>query len=283
MGKLSFFDEKKLMIGGHRGSAGVAPENTLVSFQRAFDDGADFVEMDLREGLEGEVLIIHDEDLERTTDGQGAVRDWAFKHLKSLDAGHRFTLDGGISYPYRGQMITIPTLEEFFTTFPGAKVTLDVKEAGSAFIEKLVAIIKRFNREGLVLLSAAKGATMREIRGQLRDQDATIATGFSYEEADAFMRWVWSGKKGSLIPLGHVLQVPCMYQNMRLITEQTLKAASELNLEVHAWTVNDSQEMEELIRMGVGGIVTDYPARLKDLQQITRLGKEKGASRVLPA
>ena len=106
MGKLSFFDEKKLMIGGHRGSAGVAPENTLVSFQRAFDDGADFVEMDLREGLEGEVLIIHDEDLERTTDGQGTVREWAFKHLKSLDAGHRFTLDGGISYPYRGQMIT---------------------------------------------------------------------------------------------------------------------------------------------------------------------------------
>lgn len=283
MGKLSFFNEKKLMIGGHRGSAGVAPENTLVSFQRAFDDGADFVEMDLREGREGEVLIIHDEDLERTTDGQGAVRDWAFKDLKSLDAGHRFTLDGGISYPYRGQKITIPTLEEFFSTFPGGKATLDVKEAGSPFIEKLVDTIKRFDREGLVLLGAAKCATMREIRGQLRDQDATIATGFSYKEADAFMRWLWAGKKGSLVPQGHALQVPCVYQDMKLITEQTLEAAAELNLEVHAWTVNDTQEMEELIRMGVGGIVTDYPARLKGIQEIIRLREEKGASRVLPA
>jgi len=269
------------MIGGHRGAAGVVPENTLESFQRAFADGADFVEMDLRESLEGELVIFHDEGLERTTNGKGEVRRCALKDLKILDAGYYFTLDGGDTYPYRGQKIEIPTLEEFLATFPRAKVTVDIKQAGPSSIHKLVATIKRFGREELVLLGAVQDAVMQEIRWQIHEQDTTIATGLSYGEVDAFMHWVWKGQPGYFDPQGHALQIPCVYRDLKLITEQTLKVASDLGVEVHAWTINDTEEMDRLIRMGVGGIVTDHPARLRDLHGQMQKVNKRGTFRTL--
>lgn len=279
--KPSFFEVNKLMIGGHRGAAGVAPENTLVSFQRAFGDGADFVEIDLRESLEGELVIFHDEDLERTTNGKGEVRCWALKDLKTLDAGYHFTLDGGVTYPYRGQKIEISTMEEFFATFPGVKATVDIKQAGPSFIHKLVTTIKHSGREDLVLLGAEQDTVMQDIRRQIHEQAAKIATGFSYGEVYAFMHWIWKGQPGNFDPQGHALQIPCVYRDLKLITEQTLKVARELGVEMHAWTVNDIEEMGRLIRMGVGGILTDYPARLRDLQGQMQQVERRGTFRVL--
>lgn len=282
MEKTSFFDAKKPRIGGHRGAAGVAPENTRVSFERALADGANFIEMDLRESKEGEILIFHDVTLERTTNGRGEVQQRELKELKRLDAGYQFTLDGGLTYPYRGQQIEIPTLGEFFSTFPEVKVTMEIKQARPAFVGKLVATIKRFGREGLVLLATEKDEIMKEIRKQILEHDLAIATGFSYGEVDAFMHWIWGGLAGSFTPAGEALQVPCVYEGLRLITAETVKAAHELGLEVHAWTVNDTEEMGQLIHLGVDGIVTDYPARLRDLHAQMHLAEKKMASRAFP-
>jgi len=282
VGKTAFFDAKKPRIIGHRGGAGVAPENTLVSFERALADGADFIEMDLRESKEGEILIFHDATLERITNGRGEVQQWGIKELKNLDAGYRFTTDGGKTYPYRGQKVTIPTLEEFFTTFPKVKATVEIKQALPVFIERLVASIKRFRKEELILLATVKDEIMAEIRKQIREQDLTIATGFSYGEAEAFLNWVWGDKAGSFDPAGEALQVPCEYEGLTLITEQTLKAAHELGIEVHAWTINQAEEMLQLINLGVDGIVTDYPARLRDLRTPKHDSENKVLSRAFP-
>ena len=274
MAKLSFFEPGKLMVGGHRGAAGSTPENTLLSMKRAFAEGADFIETDLRESQDGMIVIIHDETLDRTTDGKGVVKHLPLKELKSLDAGYGFSPDGGISFPFRGQKIEIPTLEEFFESFPHAKGTLDVKEGDPPFIHKLIACIARCHREAQVLLGAEDDATMGEIRRHARDQNLTMATGFSYGEAENFMQWVWSGRKKQYVPQGQALQIPRVYNDMQLITSESLEAARDLGIEVHAWTINDSEEMDQLIRMGVGGIVTDYPARLKD--RTVKLNSERG-------
>ncbi len=274
MVKLSFFETDKIMLGGHRGASGSTPENTLVSMERAFAEGADFVETDLRESQDGEILIFHDETLDRTTNGKGEVRHRPLNELKGLDAGYGFSSDGGMSFPYRGQRIEIPTLEEFFTSFPQAKVTLDVKEGRIPFIHNVIACIKRWNKADQVLLGAENDAVMGKIRRQIRDQNTIIATGFSYGEAEAFMQWVWGGRKETFVPQGHALQVPRVYNEMKLIQPETLDAARDLGVEVHAWTINDTHEMDQLIRMGVGGIVTDYPARLKDL--MAKMGSEGG-------
>ena len=282
MAKTSFFDAKRLRIIGHRGAAGMAPENTLVSFDKALADGADFIEIDLRESKDGEILIFHDATLERTTNGEGEVQQWSLKELKNFDAGYWFTPDGGKTYPFRGRKTTIPTLEEFFTTFPKVKATIEIKEARPVFIERLVAGIKRFRKEEVILLATAKDEVMTEIRSQIRDQDLTIATGFSYGEAAAFLNWVWDQKSGSFAPAGEALQVPCEYEGLRLITELTLKAAHELGIEVHAWTINKAEEMVQLIQLGVDGVVTDYPARLRDLRTPKHDSANKVPSRAIP-
>jgi len=282
LAKTPFFDATRLRIIGHRGAAGMAPENTFVSFEKALADGADFIEMDLRESKDGAILIFHDATLERTTNGRGEVQQWSLKELKNFDAGYWFTSDGGETYPFRGRKVTIPTLEEFFTTFPNVKATIEVKEALPVFIERLVAGIKRFRKEEVILLATEKDEIMTEIRSQIREQDLTIATGFSYGEAAAFLNWVWEEKSGSFAPAGEALQVPCEHEGLRLITEQTLEAAHELGIEVHAWTINKAEEMVQLIQLGVDGVITDYPARLRDLRTPTHNPANKVPARAFP-
>ncbi|MGH7830369.1 MAG: glycerophosphodiester phosphodiesterase [Candidatus Binatia bacterium] len=261
-----FFSGTKPRILGHRGAAGVAPENTLVSIQRAFDDGAQFVEIDLQGAKDGEVIIIHDDTLERTTDGHGQVKEHSLKELKSLNAGYRFTPDNGASYPYRDQKIEIPTLEEFFSTFPKAKAIVEIKQSAPPIVKKVVQSVRRFAREGQILLATEKDEIMNEIRSELSKNSLPIATGFSYGEVAAFIRWVAAGKPAGAPPTGgQALQIPCEYNGMTLVSAETVQAAHDLGIEMFVWTVNDTDEMKRLLRLSVDGIITDYPGRLASL------------------
>ncbi len=128
-------------------------------------------------------------------------------------------------------------------------------------------------------MATEKDKIMTEIRSQIREQRLTIATGFSYGEAAAFLNWVWEQKSDSFTPAGEALQVPREYEGLRLITEATVKAAHEFGIEVHAWTINQTEEMEQLIELGVDGVVTDYPARLRDLRNHKRGAANKVTAR----
>src|SRR5512140_1883598 len=97
-------------VFGHRGAAGVAPENTLVSFRRACADGADVFELDVHATADGEIVVLHDPTLERTTDGAGPVSTIRFAELERLDAGFRFSVDGGRTFPFRGRQVRVPRL-----------------------------------------------------------------------------------------------------------------------------------------------------------------------------
>lgn len=265
MGEYPFFHGDKLRILGHRGAMGVAPENTLVSCQRAFEDGAGFVELDVWGSRDGEVVIIHDATVQRTTNGRGRVSKHSLKELKALDAGYRFTPDGGRSFPFRGQKIEIPTLEELFSSLPQARAIIEIKQAHPPIAEKVVDIVRRLGREDRVLLATEDDRIMGDIRTEIGQGQPPIATGFSYGEVAAFLRWVKSGKLDVYLPSGQALQVPCEYRGMTLVSEETVKAAHELGLEMFVWTVNDVGEMKRLLALGVDGIITDYPARLRDL------------------
>ena len=104
------FSGARPRLFGHRGAAGVAPENTLPSFRRALADGVDVFELDVHATRDGEVVVLHDPTLERTTDGVGRVAALTFAELSQLDAGHRFTPDGGKTFPFRGQRVRVPRL-----------------------------------------------------------------------------------------------------------------------------------------------------------------------------
>ena len=260
-----FFAEPTPRIVGHRGEAGTAPENTLASFRRAFDNGASIVEFDVHQSREGGVVIIHDATLERTTNGSGAVKNHTLKALKALDAGHHFTLDGGITYPYRSQRVDIPTLPEFFSTFPEHKAIIEIKQFSSSIVPRALEIIRAFGAEERVLLATEEDQIMAQIRGELERQSLRIATGFSYGEVAAFIRWVQTGMRDSLASPGQAFQLPCEYQGLTLVSSDTINAAHVLGIEMFVWTVNDLVEMKRLLTLGVDGIITDYPARLRTL------------------
>lgn len=267
MSHLPFFAGNKPRIVGHRGAMGVAPENTLPAFQRALDDGAGFVEMDVRGTKDGQVVIIHDASLNRTTNGRGPVSRRTLSELKTLDAGYRFTPDKGISYPFRGRQITIPTLGEFFSTFPQARALVEIKPVPTAMVTRVVETICRLGKQEQVLLATEDDRVMRDARAEIDRLGVSLATGFSRGEVASFMRWVAGGANDRFLPPGQALQIPCEYGGAVLVSEQTIRSAHDLGIEMFVWTVNDVDEMARLLALGVDGIITDYPARLRALMQ----------------
>ncbi len=102
----------------HRGASARAPENTLEAFRLAAEDGAGGLETDVHVTRDGHVVAIHDDSVDRTTDGSGLVRETTLAELQSLDAGYRFTPDGGATFPYRGKGVRVPELREVLLGFP---------------------------------------------------------------------------------------------------------------------------------------------------------------------
>ncbi len=244
---------------------GEAPENTLPSFKRALEDGAQFVELDVWGSKEGEVVIIHDGSLDTTTNGRGRVDRYTLKELKTLEAGYWFTADGGKSYPYRGQKIEIPTLKELFAELPQIRLIIEIKQPRPPIVKKVIETVRQAGKEDQVLLATEKDQIMKDIRRELQTSELSIATGFSYGEVAAFMSWLAGGKTNDYRPSGQAFQIPCEYNGMTLVSEPTLSAAHELGIEMFVWTVNEREQMRQLLELGVDGIITDYPARLRDL------------------
>ena len=108
----------KPLVIAHQGGDGLWPSDTMYAFQRAVAMGVDMLEMDLHVTADGQFVLMHDETVDRTTDGIGRLEDMTLAQVKALDAGYRWTADGGQTYPYRGQGITVATVEELFQAFP---------------------------------------------------------------------------------------------------------------------------------------------------------------------
>jgi glycerophosphoryl diester phosphodiesterase len=263
--QLTFFGGPKPRIIGHRGAAGEAPENTLTSFQRAFADGAAFVELDVRGSADGEIVVIHDETVNRTTDGYGAVSDLGLAALKRLDAGYRFTKDAGATYPYRGQRTEIPLLAELFSFLPEAKAIVEIKQAAPSIVKPVIETVLQAGRERDVLLATEEDRIMAEIRAELGKNAAPIATGFCYGEVAAFLGWLERGAAETYRPPGQAMQLPCEFQGRTLVSAETVQAAHALGFEMFVWTINDLDEMARLLSLGADGIISDYPGRLRAL------------------
>ena len=250
----TFFAGPKPRVFGHRGAAALAPENTLASFALALALGADGLEFDVWGTRDGVVVVIHDETLERTTDGHGSVSDCTWHDLQGLDAGYRFTCDSH-DFPYRDQGLRLPTLEVVLRDFPLANCVIEVKQRDAALVEEIVHLVARFNAQGRVLLASEHDVVVQHVRRHAGD----VATGFAAGEVADFVARVDAGNFNGYRPPGSALQVPCRFGETALITPATVSAAHACGVEVHAWTINDRAEMESLLALGVDGIITDVP------------------------
>jgi glycerophosphoryl diester phosphodiesterase len=248
---------------GHRGSAGDTPENTLESFARGLAAGAAILESDVHLSRDGVPVLIHDDEVGRVTDGAGPVRELAHAELRRLDAGWRFSPDGGESHPFRGRGLRIPTLAEALAAFPGARFNLELKEDLPGLVERTLEVVRAAEREALTLLTAAEDALMARLRAALDGQPRSVAVGAAIGDVLDFVRSALEGSRPRAGPMA--LQIPAEFAGRALATRELVRHAHAHGVQVHVWTVNDPAEMARLLDLGVDGIVSDFPARAAEL------------------
>jgi glycerophosphoryl diester phosphodiesterase len=259
----AFFKEgaRRPLVIAHRGGAGLWPENTLYAFERAVAAGVDVIETDAHLTSDGAVVLIHDATVERTTDGAGRIGEMTLAGLKKLDAGHRWSPDGGRTFPHRGRGLTVPTLAEAFALTGGLRFNIEPKQDSDELVNSLCAAIREHRMSERVVVASFRQSTLEKFRRACPE----VATSASTSEASSFLAMYKAGLADSYSPPMQALQVPEYAAGMHVLTADFVAAAHGRNLQVHAWTVNGVEDMRRLIGVGVDGIMTDYPDRLLGL------------------
>ena len=257
-------------ILAHRGASARAPENTLEAFRLAVEEGAGGLELDVHATRDGEIVVIHDATVNRTTDGSGAVAGMTLEELRRLDAGYRFSPDGGRTFPYRGRGTRIPTLAEVYAQFPDVRVNADIKETRAGTEEVVLRVIRRAAAEVRTLVASNHHAVVRRFR---RASGGRIRTAASRREIAAFYLMSCSRLEALGRPAYDALQVPVEHKGITLVTPRFLGAAHSRDVRVDVWTINDAAEMRRLWDLGVDGVMTDRPGVLASLLEERREGR----------
>ncbi|MEX2571565.1 MAG: glycerophosphodiester phosphodiesterase [Gemmatimonadota bacterium] len=245
------------LLIAHRGGAKLAPENTLLAFERALSWWrADILELDVQPTRDGEVVVFHDATLDRTTDGTGAVAAHSLEELRRLDAGYRFTPDGGTSFPFRARGIGVPTLREVLEAFPATRVNVEIKDGRVQ--QRVWDVVRDSRAVDRVLIAAGR----RRDRSRLDGYPLPVSAG--KEELRLFIAQLRLGLV-LYVPPVDAFQVPHFWENREIATAELVRAARSHNIPVHVWTVDEIEEMRRLLDRGVDGIVTDRPDRLARL------------------
>lgn len=251
------------LVLGHRGAAGEAPENTLFSFELALKQRADILETDVHLTRDDVPVLCHDPELDRTTDASGAIGERTLEELSQLDAAYHFSRDGGASFPLRGQGIRIPTLEQAFAALPQASFNLELKQGGESLARQAVQLVAAFGRADRTLLTAADETLMDPLKAEISASENKPALGASTLDV---VRFVHAAVEGEPPPQGpQALQIPCEFGGNPLVTPQLIAHAHAYGVQVHVWTIDDEAEMHRLLDLGVDGLVTNFPARMRAL------------------
>lgn len=246
----------------HRGASADAPENTLEAFRMAVEAGTGGLEMDVHMTRDGHAVVIHDDTVDRTTDGTGAVREMSLAEVRSLDAGYRFSPDGGASYPYRGRGLRVPTLAEVYAEFPRMRVNVEIKESSPGFEAAVLRLIEEAGAGDRTIVAAGRHRVVRKFR---RVSRGTIPTAASRLEIRAFYLLSGLRLERVLRPRYAALQVPDRHRGLRIVTRRFVEAAQRVGVRVDVWTINDPSEMRRLLDSGARTIMTDRPEALARL------------------
>jgi glycerophosphoryl diester phosphodiesterase len=239
------------LLIGHRGAAGLVPENTMASFRAAVDEWAvDMIELDVRASADAHCVVIHDPTVDRTTDGTGSVAEKTLAELRELDAGYRFADEAG-GHPFRGKGLGIPTIEEVLEELPDTPLTVEVK-IGTAQAP-LFEALRRFAAADRVVVAGMdhRDRTMfGHYTGPRSGSTRDVRRFFTLHRLFAGRAWRRNCE---------VFQVPERRGLMRLVSRRFIRDAARHGLPVHVWTVNDPATMERLLDWGVDAIITDRP------------------------
>ncbi|MHB0857352.1 MAG: glycerophosphodiester phosphodiesterase [Anaerolineae bacterium] len=243
----AIYCENGPLVIAHRGARDVAPENTLAAFRAAIETGADGIELDVTRCASGEIVVIHDDTVDRTTNGSGRVDQLPLRALHELDAGSWFDAR------FAGEHI--PTLEEALDV-AGCQLVVNIEIKGmrlhgDGLEDQVAAMVRARALEERVIVSSFNPSALWRMRRAAPE----IERGLLYApDLPLFLSHAWAR---SLVAAG------ALHPEYHMVDEAMVRQAHQRGLRVNAWTVNEAEAMERMVQLGVDGIITDHPAALR--------------------
>ncbi|MFT5666613.1 MAG: glycerophosphoryl diester phosphodiesterase [Vicingaceae bacterium] len=245
----------KPLVIAHRGASGLVPENTLVAFEKAIEIGVDRIEMDLRQTLDGVVIVLHDKTLKRTTNGWGSARKMSMTKIQRYSAGSWF------HYDYSSEKV--PSFRQVLELVKGrTKLLLEIKD-GSPYhhgIEKnVIALINEYDAQDWCIVQSFNDKVLKNFRA-LPGLNSDVQKLFEIVIPVAPFIGGSQFTYKSLRNYDFAQEVNVNFKN---VTPMVVRKVHKIGKKINVWTVNDDFDLRLFVEMGVDGIITDYPDRLK--------------------
>lgn len=254
----------------HQGGELLWPSNTMLAFRNAAALGVDMLDTDMHATKDGVLVLSHDDTLNRLTDTQGRIEDMTLEQVQAADAGSTLSLDGGQTFPFRGQGVRVATLAELLGAFPDMPLSIEIKQISPSLGMPFCQALRDAGATARVVVSSFSDVAMGDFRAACPE----VLTSMTEKELRPLVLLSKVGLAG-LAPLpGRSAQVPLTGGGITVVTPSFVKAMHRRGVSVQVWTINDEATMRRLIRMGVDGILTDDPVLLKRV-----LGEEKGTGK----
>lgn len=249
-------NQEKTKVWAHRGASGYAPENTLDAFQKAVEMGADGIELDVQMTKDGELVVIHDETIERVSDGKGWVKDYTYNELKQFNFNKTHS-------EYEKE--EIPTLEQVYLLIKPTNLMINVEiKTGIVFYpeieERVLELTDRLGMKDRVIYSSFNHYTVRKIK----ELDPEAKTGMLYED----------GIVDAVDYAADVLHADALHPaDFNVWYPGFLERCRERKRLLHVWTVNEEKDMRQLCEAGVDALITNYPDVAKRIRDEYHFGK----------
>lgn len=240
------------LVFAHRGAAGTYPENTMISFEAAESFRADGIELDVQFTKDKKIVVIHDETVNRTTNGKGAVRKYVYEDLRKLDASHKFSEKVGFC--------RIPLLEEVLEWLQSNSLLLNIelknnKISYRGLEEEVITLVRKFALEDRIILSSFNHYSMKMCHMMAPD----IQTAILYREG-LHSPWAYAQKMGAT----------AIHPNYRYLPDAIAELTMECGVDVRPYTINDETVMRKYFDMNISAIITDYPETARVLLQVEK-------------
>lgn len=242
-----------LITVAHRGGSGLRPENTIAAFDHGLSLGADAIECDVHLSRDGEVVVIHDPTLDRTTDAAGPVSARAADALARVDAGFHFGSSAG--HPYRGLGFGVPRLAQLLSRYRDHPIVIELKGDRPEVAERTVDVLRASDALDRVII----GGFSHGVLATARRLAPALVTSASFEEATAAVtRPDWTAPSPTAFRL---FQVPFRLDGRQQFDRRFVDRARGAGMPVQVWVVDEPDQMRMLLEWGVTGLITDRPDR----------------------
>ncbi|MES2769361.1 MAG: glycerophosphodiester phosphodiesterase [Bdellovibrionota bacterium] len=255
------FFNPEIEVIAHRGGAIESPENTLFAFENAVTVSPKVIlELDIHYTKDQQIVIHHDDLLERTTNGTGLLKNQTLEELRKLDAAYNFKDENG-QLSMRGKNIKIPTIIELFDKYPDTRMIIEIKPNERELAKDLYALAKKYNRLDKTIM----GSEHSRVVQYLRTLDKNILTTAAKDEVLRTIMLLNIHLQSFDAMKADAYCIPESSSGIQVLSHGLLEEINRRHKKAYIWTINDTEDMKRLIKENVHGIITDRPKALSTL------------------